>query len=185
MIAYFDTSSLLCLVRNFHHFDPEFWDKWLRDRIEEKEIRVLPEVLKECERVSGGLVCKTLPWLDKKIVYKITDENIATVLIPKFYKQVDEHFIRKEYIRLKGLTQTEIESLKEKWIGDADGQLIIAAKAHKDCCVVTEESESSNDGKEFKKIPVIVRGSYIDGTCLTLAAYLNQNGLSISFNQGS
>ncbi len=146
---------------------------------------MLPEVLIECERVSGGLVCKTFPWLDKKRVYKIPDEYLAKVLIPKFFKQVDDHFIRKELVSNKGLSAPEIQMLTEKWIGDADGQLIIAAKAHKDCCIVTEESENANDGKEFKKIPTIAKGSYINKPCHPLAAYLVQNGLKISFGQDS
>jgi hypothetical protein len=82
----------------------------------------------------------------------------------------------------KKLTETEFESQKASFLDNADiKQIILCLNLLKDneVILVTEETESSNDNKLFKKIPTICRELSIQ--TMTLPEILNKH-YSININ---
>lgn len=166
-----DTSSLLSLVRYYLPFDNN--DKlfnFIKQKIENSSIVIIDEVLEECKVTSKQLVFKSLKYLtDKefkknhKIPYKTKD--ILPPSTKKFYNMVDNNFRTS----LSGkLTESEFEQRKNDFLNSADARMILLALHEKHnnkeikMAIVTEESETANDQKAFKKIPAICKMLDID-----------------------
>jgi hypothetical protein len=166
-----DTSSLLSLVRYYLPFDNnnKLFD-FIKQQIENGGIVIIDEVLKECEFTSMRLVVKSLKYLtDKdfkknfKIPYKTKD--ILPPSTKKFYNMVDDNFRTPLSRRL---TVSEFEQQKKEFLNSADARMILLALNERhnnkqlEIAIVTEETETSNDHKAFKKIPAICKILDID-----------------------
>ena len=155
MIVLIDTSSLLSLVRYYLPFDKnEVLFNFIRTKIETKEILVLDKVFEECEYTSKGLVVKVLEYLkDKKNIIKTTD------ILPnqKFFNQLENQFINGSI--KNRLTDVEFENRKNDFLDSADAKLLLFCLLNKneEIVIVSEETETSNDNKSFKKLPAICR----------------------------
>jgi hypothetical protein len=176
-----DTSSLLSLVRYYLPFDTnnKLFD-FIKQEIENGGIVVIDEVLKECEFTSKQLVVKSLKYLtDKdfkknyKIPYKTKD--ILPPSTKKFYNMVDDNFRTPLSRRL---TEPEFEQRKKEFLNSADARMILLALNEKhnnreiEIVIVTEESETANDHKAFKKIPAICK--ILDIEVMTLPELLSK-----------
>lgn len=184
-----DTSSLLSLVRYYLPFDNnnKLFD-FIKEQIKNGEIVVIDEVLKECEFTSKKLVVKSLIYLtDKdfkknyKVPYKTTD--ILPPSTKKFYNMVDDNF-RTPFS--KRLTEPEFEQRKKEFLNSADARMILLALNERhgnqniELAIVTEESETANDQKAFKKIPAICK--ILDIAVMTLPELLAKyNEVNIEF----
>lgn len=183
-----DTSSLLSLVRYYLPFDNnnKLFD-FIKQEIANGGIVIIDEVLKECEFTSKQLVIKSLKYLaekdfkkNHKIPYKTKD--ILPPSTKKFYNMVDDNF-RTSQSRI--LNDAQFEQRKKEFLNSADARMILLAlnEIHikkVEIAIVTEESETANDHKAFKKIPAICK--ILDIDVMTLPELLAKyNDINIEF----
>jgi uncharacterized radical SAM superfamily Fe-S cluster-containing enzyme len=132
-------------------------------------------------------VISTLNYLNDKNFLKSAKVpfNTNSLLAPspiKFLRKVENQFVNN--VIRKKLTDVEFENQKNKYLNDADmKQIILCLNLQKDgeeVVLVTEETESSNDNKLFKKIPSICKELNIE--TLTLPELLGKyNDIDIYF----
>ena len=185
-----DTSSLLSLVRYYLPFDKrEKLFKFFQTQIEIGELIIIDEVLNECKFISKGLVLGKLNYLtDKEFGKEYKVPTKTKDLLPpstkKFYNQMDNNF-RTKISRI--LNDAEFEQRKKEFLASADARMIIFALNERHInqdakvVIVTEETETANDHKAFKKIPLICNILKIE--VMALPSLLEKyNGINIEFN---
>lgn len=185
-----DTNSLLSLVRYYLPFDKKgVLFNFFKTKIEKGEIIIIDKVFQECTYNSKGIVLTTLDYLNNKTFLKSSKVPYKTdsLLAPspaKFLRQVENQFVNTVVRRQKKLSDTEFENQKNSFLNDADmKQIILCLNLIKDgerVVLVTEETESSNDNKLFKKIPTICKELEIETMTLPelIAKY---DGIVIDF----
>lgn len=185
-----DTNSLLSLVRYYLPFDKKgVLFQFIKSKIENSDIIIIDKVLEECTYNSKGLVLEKLPYLTDKLFLKAAKIPYKTesLLVPntkQFFHQLNSVFVNSP-IRRK-LTDVEFENQKNSFIESADMKQVILAlnlkKKGEHIFIVTEETESSNDNKLFKKIPAICQELGIE--TLTLPQLLTRyESIDIDFYQ--
>jgi len=185
-----DTNSLLSLVRYYLPFDKKgVLFQFFKNKIETGEIIIVDRVLQQCTYNSKGIVLKTLDYLNDKAFLKAAKVPYKTdsLLAPspaKFLRQVENQFVNNVVRNQRNITDTEFENQKTAFLDDADMKQIILClnllKGGEPVVLVTEETESSNDNKLFKKIPAICKELSIE--TLTLPELLAKyDGIDIDF----
>ena len=185
-----DTNSLLSLVRYYLPFDKKgVLFQFLKNKIEIGEIIIIDKVLQECTYNSKGIVITTLKYLNDKEFLKTAKVPFKTnfLLAPspaKFLRQVENQFVNTVIRKQRKLTDTEFDNQKNSFLNDADMKQIILClnllEEGEKVVLVTEETESSNDNKLFKKIPAICKELNI--VTLTLPELLEKyDGIDIDF----
>ena len=185
-----DTNSLLSLVRYYLPFDKKgVLFMFFKNKFEIGEIIIIDKVLQECAYNSKGFVLTTLDYLDDKAFLKTTKIPYKTdsLLAPspaKFLRQVESQFVNTVVRKQRKLTDTEFDNQKNAFLNGADmKQIILCLNLVKDgerVILVTEETESSNDNKLFKKIPAICKELNIE--TLTLPELIGKyDGIDIDF----
>jgi len=185
-----DTNSLLSLVRYYLPFDKKgVLYQFFKKKIEIGEIIIIDKVLDECTYNSKGIVISTLNYLNDKEFLKSAKVPFKTdsLLAPspaKFLRQVESQFVNTIVRKQRKLTDTEFENQKNTFLNNADiKQIILCLNLQKEgekVVLVTEETESNNDNKLFKKIPAICKELNID--TLTLPELLEKyEGIDIDF----
>lgn len=185
-----DSSSLISLSRYYLPFDrnQKLYD-FIKSRIESGEIIIIDRVLKECSFTSKGIVLQSLDFLEDKDFLKLhkvpkkTDDLIAPAP-QKFLRQLDNQFVNRVILRQRKLTDVEYENQKEAFLNDADMKQIILClnyiKKGEETLLITEETETSNDNKLFKKIPAICKELNIE--TLTLPELISRyQGIDLDF----
>ena len=183
-----DTNSLLSLVRYYLPFDKKgVLFQFIKSKIENGDIIIIDKVLEECTYNSKGLVLSKLPYLTDKVFLKASKVPYKTdsLLVPntrQFFHQLNTVFVNAP-IRRK-ITEVEFENQKSSFIESADMKQVILSLNLKNqgeqVIIVTEETESSNDNKLFKKIPAICKELEID--TMTLPELIaNYEGIDIDF----
>jgi len=185
-----DTNSLLSLVRYYLPFDKKgVLFNFFKTKIEKGEKLIIDKVFQECTYNSKGIVLTTLDYLNDKTFLKSSKVPFKTdsLLAPspaKFLRQVENQFVNTVVRRQRKFSDTEFENLKNSFLNDADmKQIILCLNLIKDgekVVLVTEETESSNDNKLFKKIPAICKELEIETMTLPelIAKY---DGIDIDF----
>ncbi len=185
-----DTNSLLSLVRYYLPFDKKgVLFQFFKNKIEIGEIIIIDKVLQECTYNSKGIVLTMLDYLNNKTFLKKAKVPFKTdsLLAPspsKFLRQVENQFVNTVVRRQRKLTDTEFDNQKNSFLDDADMKQIILClnllKDGEEVVLVTEETESSNDNKLFKKIPAICRELEIE--TMTLPELITKyDGIDIDF----
>lgn len=185
-----DTNSLLSLVRYYLPFDKRgVLFQFFKNKIEIGEIIIIDKVLQECTYISKGIVISTLNYLNEKIFKKSAKVPYKTdsLLAPspaKFLRQVDNQFVNTVVRKQQKINDTEFENQKNSFLNDADIKQIILClnllKEGEEVVLVTEETESSNDNKLFKKIPAMCKELEIE--TLTLPELIEKyGGIDIEF----
>jgi hypothetical protein len=166
MRAIIDTSSLLSLVRYYLPFDKhDILFNLFKTKIETGEIIILDAVLQECSFVSKKLVVNKLAYLVEKEFQKTFQIPVKTgELLPiapkKFLGMLQNQFIANNF-QFRKLNEAEFEVKKKEFMDSADAKMIMYCQhlmkdfPDDEVCIVTEESNSGNDLKLFKKIPTI------------------------------
>lgn len=183
-----DTNSLLSLVRYYLPFDKKgVLYQFFKNKIKIGEIIIIDKVLEECTYISKGIVISTLDYMNDKDFLKSAKVPFKTdsLLAPspaKFLRQLENQFVNTIVRNQKKLTDTEFENQKNTFLSNADMRQIILClnlqKVGENVVLVTEETESNNDNKLFKKIPAICRELNID--TLTLPELLEKyDGIDI------
>lgn len=164
-----DTNSLLSLVRYYLPFDKgRTLYNFIKEKIEVGEIIIIDKVHEECTYNAKGLVLEKLDYLSDKPFLKKFKQPFKTDLLlapspAKFLHQVDNQFVNTIIRKQRKLSEVEYDNQKNNHLNGADMKLIILClnliKDHPDeeIYLVTEETESSNDNKLFKKIPSICK----------------------------
>lgn len=163
--------------------------QFIKHKIEKGEIVIIDKVLEECTYNSKGIVISKLNYLNDKDFLKVSKVPFKTesLLAPspaKFLRQVESQFVNSIVRKQRKLTDTEFENQKNAFLNSADmKQIILCLNLQKDgeeVFLVTEETESSNDNKLFKKIPAICKELNID--TITLPEMLERyDGIDIDF----
>lgn len=166
MKAVIDTSSLLSLVRYYLPFDKnKKLFNFIKTQIQIGDLIIIDAVLKECEFTSKQIVLKTLDYLNdkefkKKYKLPIKTKDLLPPAPKKFYNLVDDNF-RTPLSR--SLNEAEFEQRKKAFLDLADARMIIYVlneiNLNRDIeiMIVTEETRTPNDNKDFKKIPTICK----------------------------
>jgi len=182
-----DTSSLLSLVRYYIPFDTNgIMLNFIKSKIEIGEIIIIDKVFQECTLNSKGLVVSKLDFLQdnnflKSIKLPYKTELLIAPSPAKFLRQLENQFVNSIVRKLRKLSDVEFENQKNIFLNDADmKQIILCLNLKKDgenVFLVTEETESSNDNKLFKKIPAICKELEIETMSLPelLVKYDNIN----------
>lgn len=162
-----DTNSLLSLVRYYLPFDKNgILFQFIKEKIEKGEIIIIDKVHQECTYNSKGIILSTLDYLNDKTFLKSSKVpyKTDTLLAPspaKFLRQIENQFVNSVIRHQRKLTETEFENQKNAFLNGADmKQIILCMNLVKDevnVVLVTEETDSSNDNKLFKKIPAICK----------------------------
>lgn len=162
-----DTNSLLSLVRYYLPFDKKgILFQFFKKKIEIGEIIIIDKVLEECKYNSKGIVLSKLDYLNEKAFLKTAKVPFKTdsLLVPntrQFFHQLSSVFVNAAIRRSRRLTDVEFENQKDSFLESADMKQIILAlnikQSDDHVVIVTEETESSNDNKLFKKIPAICK----------------------------
>jgi hypothetical protein len=138
--------------------------QFIKSKIENGDVIIIDKVLEECTYNSKGLVIEKLNYLADKAFLKTAKVPYKSdsLLVPntkQFFHQLNSVFVNTP-IRRK-LTDVEFENQKNSYIDSADMKQVIFALNLKNkgdhVFLVTEETESSNDNKLFKKIPAICK----------------------------
>ena len=160
MIVVIDTSSLLSLVRYYLPFDNNnvLFD-FIKLKIENEEIIVLDKVFQESLHTAKGIVIEKLDYLKLK-KNQVNTTNLLP--FPKFYNQLEHKFINGS--AKNRLSTVEFENRKDAFLESADAKLLLYALKNKsdNVMIVSEETESNNDNKAFKKIPAICKFLNLD-----------------------
>ena len=154
MITLIDTSSLVVLARYYQPFDNDkVLYSYIEKEISEGRMIVLDKVAEEAQYTAKGIALNYLSFLlDKKYVYG-SDSLIPT---KRFYSMLDNSFVVHSVKKL--LDDSLFEERRTSYLQSADAALVIFAESYNGLDtvqIVTEESNSSNDGKLFQKIPQI------------------------------
>ena len=170
-----DTSSLLMLARYFHPFDD---DKVLAHKIQQgfmsKSLILLQSVFEESDRVAQQLVVKTFAFLTDKELSKVKNNQL---LEETMHYRLDNNWAIPNQ---KGkFSNEEYTQQKSEYIKTADFQLVYYAIEHENTRIITEESRSQNDGKLFKKIPIICQEEKIP--CKNISELLQELGLETNY----
>ena len=185
-----DTNSLLSLVRYYLPFDKKgLLFQFFQSKIENGDILIIDKVLEECTYNSKGLVLEKLPYLTDKTFLKTAKVPYKTdsLLVPntkQFFHQLSNVFVNNIVKKSQGLSDVEFENRKSAFIESADMKQVILSLNLKakgeQVILVTEETESSNDNKLFKKIPSICKELEIETFTLPelIAKY---DGIDIDF----
>jgi len=173
-----DTSSLLSLVRYYLPFDKNniLFD-FIKSKVESKEILILDAVFQECLYTSKGVVVKTLEFIKSKKNQIKTTELLPT---KKFFNQLENNFINAS-VRNK-LSDVEFENRKNAFLNSADAKLLLYSlnNSVEKITIVSEETETSNDNKSFKKLPAICK--ILNLEILTLPQLLERyDGIEVEF----
>ncbi|HMT54572.1 MAG TPA: DUF4411 family protein [Saprospiraceae bacterium] len=185
-----DTNSLLSLVRYYLPFDKKgVLFQFIKSKIENGDIVIIDKVLEEITYNSKGLVLEKLPYLTDKTFLKTARIPYKTdsLLVPNtklFFHQLNNLFVNNIVKKSQGLTDVEFENRKGAFIESADMKQVILSLNLKakgeQVILVTEETESSNDNKLFKKIPAICKVLEIE--TLTLPELIAKyEGIDIDF----
>jgi hypothetical protein len=152
-----DTSSLMALVRYYIPFDKDDSLKnFFKEKVVSKEIIIIDKVAIEAKRNAKGIITKSLGFLENKKNQLKTD-----TLLPEasFLRDLENRLC---YVARKNtLTDFEFENRKQAWLEDADAKLILFCLSNKGglnldkFILVTEETRTDNDGKPFKKLPMM------------------------------
>jgi hypothetical protein len=191
MIAIVDTSSFVSLVRYYFPFDKnQVLSSFVKSQIEDHQILLIDKVYDECRYVSKGIVLQELAYLSDKKFQKSAKIPITTTALvapspAKFLSLVDNNFVNGSQKNI--LRPEEYEVRKRAFLESADIKMIllclnmIEADPNSDVVIVTEESESPNDEKPFKKIPAICMVLGIRS--ITMPKYLESSGINVNYVQ--
>lgn len=170
-----DTSSLVILARYYHPFDStENLDDHLREEIRNGSLIVLDKVLTESRHVAQGLAYNTFSCLREK---KIARDSAELIPSNRFFNMLDNNFVDRVMKRTKFAEDIAgYTNERDKFLNSADCAMIVFAMNKNSVLdpirILTEESVNQNDGKLFKKIPLIC--SELNIPTITAVDYLKQ-----------
>ena len=182
MVAVFDTSSFMNLVKNYLPLDSS---GELRGLIMQKyfanEIRVIDKVIEECGYTAQGLVLNELDFIKTSPELHVNTKSLIPSI--QFMKLLNNEFRDHQTIKTKGLNSAQVDVYKANYLQEADCRLMLYCLhiQSESPIIVTEESLHGNDGKIHKKIPS--NCGFLTIPCTTLPELFKKHyQLTINFN---
>ena len=183
MAIVIDTCSLVMIAKNYLPLDKDGQlHSFLEGAFASKELMLLDVILEESRRISKGIAVEKMPFLrDKKLVSKT--EDLLPPAPEKFSNMVDNNFCVR--LMKQQLTEEQYIGQKEEYLKTGDAKIIIYVLKvlHSDAIhleeiqVMTEETRQQNDGKLFKKLPLLCEQIGVE--TITVSEYLHRNGFFI------
>ena len=178
-----DTCSLVMIAKNYLPLDEDGrMVAFIEQAFVNKELLLLDTILGEARGISKGVVLEKMKFLDdKNIVINTTD--MLPLSPRRFDNMVDNNFC----IRLlkKDFNDEQYIQQKEEFMKSGDAKILIYCWSKQnnqpdifvDYCVMTEETRTQNDGKLFKKLPMLC--DFLNVNTTTAVDYLHRNGFKI------
>ncbi len=173
-----DTCSLISLVRYYLPFDNDrlLYD-YVKNKVDSGELLILDKVVEECKYSAKGIVLDTLKYIEAKASCISTESLYPT---KGLYNLLENNFINK--VQREKISDPEFEIMKNDFLNSGDGKMIMYFMNNRqgNVVIVTEESESPNDNKTFKKLPSICK--IIDCEVINLPSWIQRcNGIDIKY----
>lgn len=180
-----DTSSLRALVNYYLPFDKTGALKGLlKENFIKGKLIIIDKVVSELRPQGGGRFYDNLEFIHKESSDSEYITKTDTLLpYPRFIRRVDDHFCHKQEIISREIDRDQYEVLRNIFLETADCKIVLFAEKFlkqnnglllpETITVVSEESTANNDGKLFKKMPVICKQMNID--CCTLPELLKEH----------
>lgn len=176
-----DTCSLVMIAKNYLPLDENgSMVAFLEQKFKDGELQLLDTIQQEASQTSKGIVMERMPFLkDKAIAIKTAD--MFPPSLKKFHNMVDNNFCIP--LLKKVLSEEEYLQQKADFLNTGDAKIIIYSSRavhenlFEDYQVMTEETRNPNDGKLFKKLPLLC--DFIEVKTITTVDYLRQNGFRI------
>lgn len=183
MAVIIDTSSLVMIARNYLPLDKSGeLLRFIEDAFNSGELLLLDAVLSEAKRVAQGIVLERMPFLGKPELAINTKELLP--IKPKEFS----HLINNSFVvtaKRKMLSDVEFDLLKQEFLTIADSKIILYCfnlqRSNRlsldDSWVMTDETHQQNDGKLYKKLPILC--DIIDVNVMTAVDFLNKHGFEL------
>lgn len=177
-----DTCSLIMMAKNYLPLDESGkMAAFIKNSFLSKELLLLDVIHNETRWTAQGLVLDKMSFLNEKNLI-ISTVDLLPPAPKKFDNMVDKNFcvtrLRKE------LTDEEYIQQKSEFMKSGDAKILIYAWTQQykkpelfECHIMTEETKNQNDGKLFKKLPILC--DLISVKTITAVDYLHQNGFKI------
>lgn len=180
MVVIVDTCSLVELSRYYLPFDGDrVLFNFMESQFVSGEIILLDCIFDECKNVSDGLAIKSMPFLDGEI-HRIDTGNLFMSLPKRLNNLLDNQFCVQ--VARKRLTDMEYSVFKEEYLKSGDGKVILYLEnlrsegvKSEEVLLVTEETRRQNDGKPFKKLPLICE--ILEIKTMNIVNYLKSKGV--------
>lgn len=183
MAVVVDTCSLVMIAKNYLPLNENnSLFTFIKQSFDNKELLLLDTICNEARGTSKGIALKKMPFLDDKKI-TIQTNDLFPVSAKKFDNMVDNNFC----VRLlrNDLTEEEYIQQKSEFMKSGDAKIVIYSWLTKqrlnsilnDYSVMTEETRNQNDGKLFKKLPLLC--DFLGVKTITAADYLQKNGFRI------
>ena len=178
-----DTCSLVMIAKNYLPLDKDgCLFTFLKDAFYRRELLLLDAILEETKHTSQGIAVDKMPFLkDKKLA--ILTKDILPPSPRKFSNMMDNNFC----VRLvkNELTEQEYVQQKAEYSMTADYKILVYSMKEQNLngiikdeyYVMTEETRLQNDGKLFKKLPLLCEQIGVE--TITSSAYLHGKGFFI------
>lgn len=155
-----DTSSLVRMAQSYYPFDStESLESFLQKEMEGGSIIILDKVFEEIHFVSQGIADNRFKCLRNNNLIRSTKNLVPT---KKFYNMLDNNFVDRAMKNMKfGEDENGYQNQRLSYLQGADCNMIVYAMNENNeldpIQILTEESANQNDGKLFKKIPLICK----------------------------
>ncbi|NVK04924.1 MAG: DUF4411 family protein [Flavobacteriia bacterium] len=171
----FDTNTLVNLYRYVYQICENKDDliEFFENMVADEEVLVLEKVLEECSYHQRTLKGELFPIFDTDAHFIVNKSGI--IATGEFISELDKHLLTREGALLKKSEITAFEARRTNFLRSADAQMVIYAldliAMGESVTIVSEESRRQNDGKEFKKLPIIC--DHFKVSVCSLADFLN------------
>lgn len=179
MIGIIDTSSLLAIVRYYLSIKDEAkLLRFLEFKFRYGELILLSSIHGEVSKTQKGIILSRMTFLNDKELLT-NDTEMLPPAPKKFSNQLDNNFSIP--LQKKLLTEELYAQQKDAYMQTGDVKMILYALNNKSLkpIIITEETPQSNDGKLFKKLPVICDFLEIDH--ISISEWLSSNGVKLSW----
>lgn len=180
MLGIIDTSSLVAIARYYLSIKDEvILLRFLENKFRSGELILLDTIYNEASRTQKGLAISCMDFLNDPAI-RIKDADLVPLAPRKFSNQMDNNFCIP--LQKKSLSEEAYAAQKNEYLKSGDAKIIIYAHnhLHKSPTVITEETPQSNDGKLFRKIPVIC--DFLKIPHMTITKWLSINGVTLNWN---
>ncbi len=182
MIGIIDTSSLLAITRYYLSLkDESTFLRFLESKFRSGDLILLNTIKSEASRTQKGIVLESMKFLDEPSLC-IKDDMLLPPAPEKFSNLLDNNLC--VLLQKKRLTEEQYALQKEAYMQTGDIKMVLYAlnNLESDPVIITEETPLSNDGKLFKKLPVVCE--FLGIKHMSIVEWLRGNGIYLTWSFG-
>lgn len=180
MIGVIDTSSLVAISRYYLSIkDEAILLRFLESKFRSGELVLLSSIREEAGYTQKGIAVASMDFLNDSGLI-VNDENLLPPSPRRFSNQLDNNFCVS--LLKRRLSDEQYAQQKAAYMQTGDAKMILFALNNMESgpAIITEETPATNDGKLFKKLPLICDMLGINH--LTITEWLSLNGVQLSWN---